>query len=137
VTSEGARARLEAARERHRERSVLTRTLAVAGGGLAGLTGAVLVLPVPELGLPLLLVGLRLLALEYEWATRAYLPVARLWDRVKALSLAWKIAIAIAAIVVLAIAGLLWWLARGSLYAICENRMTVTMSSSLTSRLYS
>ncbi|HEU0245779.1 MAG TPA: hypothetical protein VFR38_01695 [Gaiellaceae bacterium] len=109
MTSEGARARLEAARERHRERSILARTLAVAGGGLAGLMGAVLVLPVPELGLPLLLVGLRLLALEYEWATRAYLPVARLRDRVKALSLAWKIAVA--AIVVLAIAGLLWWLA--------------------------
>ena len=108
MTSEGARARLEAARERHRERSILARTLAVVGGGLAGLTGAVVVLPVPELGLPLLLVGLRLLALEYAWAARAYIPVARLWDRVKALSLVWKIAIA--AVVVLAIAGLLWWL---------------------------
>jgi len=109
VTAEDARARLEAARERHRERSVLTRTLAVAGGGLAGLVGVVLALPVPELGLPLLLIGLRLLALEYEWAARAFVPVARLWDRVKALSFAWKIAIA--AIAVLAITGLLWWLA--------------------------
>jgi len=109
VTSEDARARLEEARERHRERSILARTLAVAGGGFAGLVGAVLVLPVPELGLPLLLLGLRLLALEYEWAARAFVPVARLWDRVKALSFAWKIAIA--AIAVLAITGLLWWLA--------------------------
>ncbi len=109
MTSEDARARLEAARERHRERSVLVRTLAVAGGGFAGLVGAVFVLPVPELGLPLLLMGLRLLALEYEWAVRAYVPVARLWDRVKALSLAWKIGIV--AIAVLAVAGLVWWLA--------------------------
>ena len=75
----------------------------------ARLVGALLVLPVPELGLPLLLLGLRLLALEYEWAARAFVPVARLWDRVKAFSLAWKLAIA--AIGLLAIAGLLWWLA--------------------------
>ncbi len=109
MTSVDAQARLEAARERHRERSALTRALTVAGGGLAGLVGALLVLPLPELGLPLLLVGLRVLALEYEWAARAYVPVARLWDRVKGLSLAWKIAIA--AIAVLAIAGLVWWLA--------------------------
>jgi hypothetical protein len=53
--------------------------------------------------------GLRLLALEYEWAARAFAPVARLWDRVKALSLAWRTAIA--AVAILAIAGLLWWLA--------------------------
>jgi hypothetical protein len=109
VTSEDARARLEAARERHRERSIVARALTVAGGGFAGLVGALLVLPVPELGLPLLLMGLRLLALEYEWAARAFVPVARLWDRVKALSFAWKVAIA--AVAVLAIAGLLWWLA--------------------------
>ena len=109
MTAEDARDRLEAARERHRERSILARTLAVAGGGFAGLVGALLVLPLPELGLPLLLTGLRLLALEYEWAARAFVPVARLWDRVKALSFAWKVAIA--AVAVLAIAGLLWWLA--------------------------
>ncbi|HJS48980.1 MAG TPA: hypothetical protein VJ745_01550 [Gaiellaceae bacterium] len=109
MTSEDARARLEAARERHRERSVLVRTLAVAGGGFVGLAGAAFVLPVPELGLPLLLMGLRLLALEYEWAVRAYVPVARLWERVKALSLVWKIGIV--AIAVLAVAGLVWWLA--------------------------
>ena len=109
MTAEDARARLEAARERHRERSILARTLAVAGGGFAGLVGAVLVLPLPELGLPLLLTGLRLLALEYEWAARAFVPVARLWDRVKALSFAWKVGIA--AVAVLAIAGLVWWLA--------------------------
>ena len=85
------------------------RALAVLGGGLVGLIGVVLVVPLPELGLPLLLVGLRLLALEYEWAARAYVPVARLWDRLKALSTRWKLTIA--AVCVLAVAGIVWWLA--------------------------
>jgi hypothetical protein len=58
--------------------------------------------------LPLLLVGLRLLALEYEWAARAYVPVARFWGRVKALSTRWKIAIA--AIAVIAVGAIVWWL---------------------------
>ena len=73
-----------------------------------GLLGAVLLVPLPELGLPLLLVGLRLLALEYEWAARAYVPVARFWGRVKTLSMRWKIAIA--AIAVAAVAAIVWWL---------------------------
>ena len=84
------------------------RAFAVLGGGLAGLIGIVLVVPLPELGLPLLLVGLRVLALEYEWAARAYVPVARLWDRLKALSARWKIAIGAACI--LGIAAIVWWL---------------------------
>ncbi len=73
-----------------------------------GLAGAVLLVPLPELGLPLLLVGLRLLALEYEWAARAYVPVARFWDRVKVLSTRWKIAIA--AIAALIVGAIVWWL---------------------------
>jgi len=108
VTAEEARARLEATRERHRQRSHAARILTVLGGGLVGLLGAVLLLPLPELGLPLFLVGLRLLALEYEWAARAYVPVARFWDRVKGLSTRWKIAIA--AIALLAVGAIVWWL---------------------------
>ena len=72
------------------------------------LAGAILLVPLPELGLPLLLVGLRLLALQFEWAARAYTPVARLWDRLKALSRRWKIAIA--ALAALAIGAIVWWL---------------------------
>ena len=102
--------RLQAARDRQRERSRAARILTVLGGALAGLLGAVLLLlVVPELGFPLLLVGLRLLALEYEWAGRAYVPVARLWDRLKALAMRWKIAIA--AVAVLCVGGIVWWLA--------------------------
>ncbi|MEP7223778.1 MAG: hypothetical protein ABI783_02310 [Actinomycetota bacterium] len=111
MTAESVWARLQAARDRQRERSRAARILTVLGGALAGLSGAVLLLllVVPELGLPLLLVGLRLLALEYEWAGRAYVPVARLWDRLKALAMRWKIAIA--AVAVLCVGGIVWWLA--------------------------
>jgi len=108
VTHEDARARLEAARARHRQRSRSVRIVTVLGGGLAGLVGTVAVLPLPELGLPLLLVGLRVLALEYEWAARAYVPVVRLWDRLKGLSMRWKLAIA--AVAVAAVGTIVWWL---------------------------
>ena len=109
MTAEDVRARLQASRERQRQRSRAARILTVLGGGLVGLLGAVLLLPLPELGLPLLLAGLRVLALEYEWAARAYVPVARLWERLKALSIRWKAAIA--AIAVLCVGGIVWWLA--------------------------
>ena len=109
MTAESVPARLQAARERQRQRSRAARVLTVLGGGLVGLLGAVLLLPLPELGLPLLLVGLRVLALEYEWAERAYVPVARLWERLKALSTPWKVAIAACAI--LAVGAIVWWFA--------------------------
>ena len=80
----------------------------LAGGWAAGLLGVVLVLPLPELGLPLLVVGLRLLALRYDWAARAYLPVARLWTRVKVLPASAKLALGVAAVAV--VAGIVWWL---------------------------
>ena len=108
MTQEDARARLEAARARHRQRSRVARIPIVIGGGFLALAGAVLLVPLPELGLPLLLVGLRLLALEYEWAARAYVPVARLWDRLKALPMRWKVAIA--AVAIIAVGAIVWWL---------------------------
>ena len=108
MTAGDARARLEAARACHRKRSRAVRILIVTGGGFVAVLGGTLLVPVPELGLPLLLVGLRLLALEYEWAARAYVPVARFWDRVKGLSTRWKIAIA--AIGLLAVGAIVWWL---------------------------
>ena len=37
----------------------------------------------PEFGLPLLLLGLRLLALEFDWAARANARAARLPQRVR------------------------------------------------------
>ena len=70
--------------------------------------GVVLVLPLPEIGLPLLVVGLRLLALRYDWAARAYLPVARLWARLKALPAPAKLALGVAAVAI--VAGIVWWI---------------------------
>lgn len=60
-------------------RSALTKAGAVIGGALAAFLGIVLVLPMAELGIPLLLVGLRLLALQFDSAARVYAR-ARLWS---------------------------------------------------------
>jgi hypothetical protein len=65
-------------RERHRERSVFARVGVVVAGGTVSVFGGLLAVIAPELGLPLLLLGLRLLALEFDWAARAYARVARL-----------------------------------------------------------
>jgi hypothetical protein len=108
VSSEEARERLEDARDRHRVRSPGRRLATLAGGWLAGVLGLVLVVPLPEVGLPLLVVGLRLLALRYDWAARAYLPVARLWARVKAMPAFVKVALGLGAVAL--VAGIVWWL---------------------------
>jgi len=52
--------------------------------------------------------GLRLLALRYDWAARAYVPVARLWARLKALPATVKLALGVAAVAI--VAGIVWWL---------------------------
>ena len=65
-------------RERHRERSVLVRAGVVVAGGAVSVFAAPLSLVVPELGLPLLLFGLRLLALEFDRAARLYVRVEKL-----------------------------------------------------------
>lgn len=69
-------------RERHRERSVFVRVGVVIAGGTVSLFAALLSVIAPELGLPLLLFGLRLLALEFDWAARLYTKVAKLARRV-------------------------------------------------------
>ena len=61
-------------RDRHWERPVFAR-VGVAGGTVS-VFAALLSVITPEFGLPLLLLGLRLLALEFDWAVRAY---ARAW----------------------------------------------------------
>lgn len=67
---EAVHARVAARRERHRRRPLAVRVLVAAAGGLLTVAGALLIWA-PELGLPLLLGGLGLLALEFEWATGA------------------------------------------------------------------
>ena len=64
-------------RERHRERSVFVRAGVVVAGGAVSVFAALLAVIAPEFGVPLLLLGLRLLALEFDWAARAYARVAR------------------------------------------------------------
>ena len=104
-----ARAALDAARRRHRERSFARRLAVVTAGWLAAGLGLVAIVPLPEVGLPLLLVGLRLLALRYDWAACAYLPVARLWERVKSLPARAKVAIGLVGVAV--VGALVWWFA--------------------------
>ena len=75
------RERLRERRERHRKRPLLVRALAALGGVVTVLGGlALLVLPGP--GIPLLVVGLGLLALEYRWAEAALGHVLRQAERV-------------------------------------------------------
>jgi hypothetical protein len=59
--------RLRERRAQHRERHLLVRIL-VAFGGFAALLGGIVLLVLPGPGIPLLVVGLGLLALEFRWA---------------------------------------------------------------------
>lgn len=49
-------------------------------GALLAMGGAVIIIPVPELGAPALLTGLGFLALEFDWALRWLSSVER-WIR--------------------------------------------------------
>jgi hypothetical protein len=66
-------------REQHRKKPLLVRAAFVCAGVLTGVAGLVLLFA-PEFGLPVLLVGLRLLAYEFDWAIRIYVRVAT-WVR--------------------------------------------------------
>jgi hypothetical protein len=71
-TRDGALARVLAYRERGQARAMPLRvTLAVLGGVLLIVSIPMIVL-LPEFGIPLLLVAFRLLAVEANWAARAY-----------------------------------------------------------------
>ena len=59
-------------REKHRKRSIFVRAGVVIAGGAVSVFATPLSVVSPELGLPLLLFGLGLLALEFDWAARLY-----------------------------------------------------------------
>lgn len=59
-----------ARRDRHRRRPLIVRALTVAAGVFVCGVAVILFLA-PEVALPLLVAGLGLLALEYDWAARA------------------------------------------------------------------
>jgi hypothetical protein len=62
--------RLRQRRERHRQRHIGIRML-VTLGGFAALLGGLALLVLPGPGIPLVVVGLGLLALEFSWAEAA------------------------------------------------------------------
>jgi hypothetical protein len=76
-------ARLEAERADHGRRALPARLATVVGGTLLGLVSLPVAIVLPEIGVPLLLVALRLLAYEFAWAAHAYASVAWTWTRVK------------------------------------------------------
>lgn len=69
---EEALARVLAYRERGRGRSRLTRLALATLGGALLIASVPLVVVLPEIGIPALLIALRLLAVEVGWAARAY-----------------------------------------------------------------
>lgn len=82
--------------------------LAVAVGGVLALAGLVLLVPLPELGVPLVLAGLRLLGRRYGWAraanARVDAAVARARARWRRLPRAVRMLLLGALVVVVAVA---------------------------------
>lgn len=71
-------------RDRGRARPAPLRAL-IAGAGLLVLIGALpLVVVLPEGGVPALLLALRLLAVEFDWAARCYVWVVWRWGQLRA-----------------------------------------------------
>ena len=96
-------------REKHRGRSIFVRAGVVVAGGAVSVFAAPLSVLSPELGLPLLLFGLRLLALEFDWAVRIYVRVEKLARRL----LGWlksKVGIAVVLLIAAVVAVAVWTL---------------------------
>jgi hypothetical protein len=98
-------ARLHARRERHARRGLAYRIAFAAGGFAVVAGGIVLSLPlVPGPGIPLIVVGLAMLALEFRWAERLLERIVLEVDRAllspKKLLLAAAVFIAVAVLVV-------------------------------------
>jgi uncharacterized protein (TIGR02611 family) len=89
--------RLRERRERHRQRPAVVRALVVLGG-FAALAGGAALLVLPGPGIPLLAVGLGLLALEFAWAERLLRVVLRRAERVTPQSRGRQVALGIGAL---------------------------------------
>lgn len=81
---EAALGRVMEQRRIGRARPPALRALMAAVGLIIAVVAAPLVVVLPELGVPLLLVALRLLAVEFDWATRSYAWVIWRWGQAKA-----------------------------------------------------
>ena len=66
-----AAARVHRYRERGQSRPVTVRVLVSVAGGIVLLASLPLCVVLPEVGVPILLLGLRFLAVEADWAARA------------------------------------------------------------------
>lgn len=72
TTRRAALERVHAYRKRVRTRPVSFRATLVVVGGLLLVASIALIVPLPEVGIPALLVALRLLAAESDWAASSY-----------------------------------------------------------------
>jgi hypothetical protein len=72
VSRDDARARVLAYRERGRTRAMPIRVVVAVLGGALLVVSMPLIILLPEVGIPALLVAFRLLAVEADWAARAY-----------------------------------------------------------------
>src|SRR5687768_13223603 len=79
-----ALARVMEQREAGRARPAALRVLVAAAGLVAAVVAVPLVVLLPEVGVPLLLLALRLLAVEFDWAARGYAWVIWRWGQAKA-----------------------------------------------------
>ena len=109
---DAALARVMEQRRRGRERPMAIRVLVAGAGLLLAAAAAPLVVLLPELGVPLLLVALRLLAVEFDRAARAYAWVVWRWEQVRAWfrSAPGPVRSLVVVLLVLVALGLLWLL---------------------------
>ncbi len=83
-TREAALERVMQLRERERARPAPVRALLAALGLLLMIVAAPLAVVLPEVGVPVVIVALRLLAVEFDWAARGYAWVTWRWGRLRA-----------------------------------------------------
>ncbi|NNH71344.1 hypothetical protein HLB23_15985 [Nocardia uniformis] len=106
--NEATAQRVVARRERHRRRSLIVRIPVALAGALLGIVGVPLLL-IPEFGVPAVLLSLRLLALEFAWATRAQSWIERKysafrrWFAERSMTFKVGVTLAVLAVVVLAV----------------------------------
>ena len=101
--------RLEERRERHAERHKLYRIGFGVAAALILLAGIVLSLPlVPGPGLPLVAVGLAMLALEFAWAERLLRRIANRIDQVEE-RIGWAGIVALLAVAIAVAVAVVYW----------------------------
>ena len=114
VDREAALGQVMERRRTGRARPPALRVFLAAVGLAAAVVAIPLVVILPELGVPLLLIALRMLAVEFDWAARSYAWVTWRWGQAKAWyhgASATVRALVVLILLVLLI-GLLWLLAH-------------------------